>query len=120
MEKWIASGQEWNVYIREEEPPKETRPRPKPKPRPTFTRQKDEVHIPKPSYGYGSTFRSRFAFGKVTNKQARIHTAKNITGHTEHENPTDVEEIPTENPDEQSEEEDPFQDERLPNQDECA
>ena len=120
VEKWIASGQEWNVYIREEDPPKETRPRPKPKPRPTFIRQKDEIHIPKPSYGYGSTFRSRFAFGKVTNKQARIHTAKNITRHTEHENPTDVEEIPTENPDEQPEEEDPFQDDRIPNQDECA
>ena len=120
VEKWIASGEEWNVYIREEEPPKERKPRPKQfAQRPTLTPHQDTIHIPRPSYGYGSTFRSRFAFGKVTNKQARKHTAEQ-TRYIEHENPTSVEETPIENPDEQPEEEDPFQDDRLPNQDECA
>ena len=76
IEEWIESGEEWNVYIREPEPPKEKKPRPKQfAHRPTFTRHRDEIHIPKPSYGYGSTLRSKFAFGKVTNSQARKNTA---------------------------------------------
>ena len=127
VDKWIASGEEWNVYIRAEDPPKERKPKPKRfAQRPTFTPHQDMIQIPRPSYGYGSTFRSRFAFGRVTKAQARTHTA-NQNRDTEAENHTDIEEPPpaeeaepelemTEEP----EEEDPFQNDEQPNKDDCA
>ena len=91
----------------------------------TFTPHQDTIQIPRPSYGYGSTFRSRFAFGRVTKEQARIHTANQnrnteIETQTERDEPPPAEEAEPTTEMTEEQEEDPFQNDEQPNKDDCA
>ena len=128
VEEWINSGEKWNIYIREPEPPKE-------KPRPTrtiyrtnFSSHRSEVHIPRPSYGYGANIRSKFAFGKEAQEKAK----KNREDIKRKEQKENLEELYVHNEKETEEdifhlneqilpeEEDPFQFNERPNSNECA
>ena len=96
--------EEWNIikHTHPEKPePKAntpTRNNNRPQRVTTHTTSTDEIRIPLPSYGYGSTRRARFAFGRITPTQARTNTANQFRTQDESIETSIAEEEPPEEP----------------------
>jgi hypothetical protein len=88
--------------------------------------EREQVQIPLPSYGQGATRRSRFAFGRITQQQARRNTALQLRTETNEnllnpeEPPEEVDNEPPQVAEEELFEEDFFQEDELPSKDDCA
>ena len=90
-------------------------------------RETNLIQIPKASYGQGATRRSRFAFGKLDNAQAKHNTAihaKELQRERENKEKEDIENtkdhLDITNNEEEEEEQNIFLNEPTPNNDDCA
>ena len=113
------------------EPDSTSRPHNNPTQRRTLiTAPIEEITIPLPTYGYGAIRRARFAFGRITQAQARTNTANQFrqqlsvdtTNQEEPEPEEDLADTETHFPEdtEEEEEENIFLNDVVPTTNECA